>query len=151
MKTTITIRLDSADLTVEQNAALDAVTTEKLRRVTSGAWGAVYEAVKASDPAAVQLERAGGWLAGWNKPGYLPEDEPQLFDTFDAAQDYLQEELQREMKDCFNDCTASDDAKRVRIRVMYSNAIVGVRALERTREDFVPCGKYVWWIRPETD
>ena len=151
MKTVITITLDSADLTTDANALLDMVTSEGLHDGPSATWDHVIKSVAASAPTCVTVEREGGWLVGWNMPGYLPDDEPQLFESFDEAREYLLDELERAKEDYLSDCTASDDAKRARIRAMYNDAITGVRAMERTREGFVRCGKYVWWIRPEID
>lgn len=40
--------------------------------------------------------RPGGYVAGWNRPGYLPESEPQAFDTFDDAVRYIAASLHEE-------------------------------------------------------
>jgi hypothetical protein len=36
-----------------------------------------------------------GWTAGWNMAGYLPEMDPQEFDTWVEARDFLLAELER--------------------------------------------------------
>lgn len=35
------------------------------------------------------------WVAGWNMPGYLPENEPAMFDTWGEAHAYIVWELER--------------------------------------------------------
>lgn len=35
------------------------------------------------------------WIAGFNVPGYMPESEPALFETFDEARDYVVDEIER--------------------------------------------------------
>ena len=37
----------------------------------------------------------GTWVAGWNMPGYLPETEPESFDTWEDAHAYIVGELER--------------------------------------------------------
>lgn len=38
---------------------------------------------------------AGRWVAGWNMPGYLPETDPETFDTLEDAVAYLRETAER--------------------------------------------------------
>lgn len=33
------------------------------------------------------------YIAGWNTPGYLPETEPEVFETFDEAKCYVLETM----------------------------------------------------------
>jgi hypothetical protein len=40
------------------------------------------------------MHRAGVYVAGWNMPGYLPDNEPARFDDADDARQYLAEELE---------------------------------------------------------
>ena len=35
------------------------------------------------------------YVAGWNMPGYLPETDPETFDTLEDAAEYLRETLAR--------------------------------------------------------
>ena len=35
------------------------------------------------------METTNKWIAGWNMPGYLPEMEPQIFDTEEEAFDFI--------------------------------------------------------------
>lgn len=35
------------------------------------------------------------FIAGWNQPGYLPESDPEEFDTFDEAKRYIIDEIKR--------------------------------------------------------
>jgi hypothetical protein len=35
------------------------------------------------------------WVAGWNMPGYMPDNPPFLFVDWDNARDYLAEEMER--------------------------------------------------------
>lgn len=43
------------------------------------------------------------WVAGWNTPGYLPWNEPDEFETWTDARDYLVAELDRETQLDVND------------------------------------------------
>ena len=40
-------------------------------------------------------EPATQWVAGWNMPGYLPVTDPELFESWEDARDYLADELRR--------------------------------------------------------
>jgi hypothetical protein len=42
---------------------------------------------------------AGKFIAGFNQPGYLPDNDPEEFDTFEEARDYLADELDRAADD----------------------------------------------------
>lgn len=35
------------------------------------------------------------FVAGWNMPGYMPDNEPAAFETFEDAQAYIREEIKR--------------------------------------------------------
>jgi hypothetical protein len=35
------------------------------------------------------------WVAGWNMPGYLPESDPEGFDTWGEAHAYIVESVER--------------------------------------------------------
>jgi len=37
----------------------------------------------------------GTWVAGWNMPGYLPEVDPEGFDTWEGAHAYIVESVER--------------------------------------------------------
>jgi hypothetical protein len=39
------------------------------------------------------------WSAGWNMPGYMPDNPPALFLGWDQARDYLVEELERALEE----------------------------------------------------
>lgn len=45
----------------------------------------------------------GKWIVGWNNPGYLPDNPPYEFETFDAAQDFLIQELTEQAVSCSPD------------------------------------------------
>lgn len=36
-----------------------------------------------------------GYVAGWNMPGYLPETDPETFETFEDAVAYIAAEIER--------------------------------------------------------
>jgi hypothetical protein len=47
-----------------------------------------------------ELEENGRpFVAGWNMPGYLPDNEPATFDTFKEACEYILGEIDREIDD----------------------------------------------------
>jgi hypothetical protein len=50
------------------------------------------------------------YTAGWNMPGYLPETDPETFDTLDDAAAYLRDTLARwlDEDDAPADMTAED-------------------------------------------
>ena len=39
------------------------------------------------------------WVAGFNQPGYLPESDPEVFDNYLDAVEYLRDELGESMDD----------------------------------------------------
>ena len=50
------------------------------------------------------------YIAGWNMPGYLPETDPETFDTLADAAEYLRETLARWLDEdgAPEDMTAAD-------------------------------------------
>ena len=53
---------------------------------------------------------AGHFHAGWNMPGYLPETEPEAFQTLDSAYEYLYETLEQWIEsDAMADFDNADD------------------------------------------
>ena len=80
------------------------------------------------------------WAAGWNIPGYLPDDPACHYITWEKAREYLDDELAR----AGDDFTCEDGDQS--IVNMYadagdklSKATAGERFCERV-------GNYVWWI-----
>jgi hypothetical protein len=39
------------------------------------------------------------FVAGWNMPGYMPDNEPASFETFEDAQAYIREEIERQAEE----------------------------------------------------
>jgi len=78
------------------------------------------------------------YIAGFNQPGYLPESEPEEFDTFDEAKDYLVNEMERALDD--SDEESSDDLE---------SDIEEVQ--EQTAEfSFLASDGYAYWVTCES-
>lgn len=151
MITTLTFTIDHAALTVDAADTLLRVTKQALSSgsYAPATWGAVVEAVRQSSVDCITIKREAGWIAGWNIPGYLPDDEPQAFATFAEAHDYLIEELNRGMECRLGDLTSSDDSKAAGIRAVYTNALKRLGEQPAGTDTWVQCGKHVWWLRRE--
>ena len=77
------------------------------------------------------------WIAGWNLPGYMPDNEPAGFSTWNDARDYISEEL-REYADLFeedNHNAIIEEADALDNLDDAHNAAWGVNA-----------GQFYWWI-----
>lgn len=72
------------------------------------------------------------YVAGYNQPGYLPEMEPQEFDTVEDAVDFLVEEFERAEDDIEDDWAL----------------VVFVDELENQDEPFSILGPdgYAYWV-----
>ena len=150
MKKIITITIHMSDMTkAEKKLINDFVTMEGLTHDRDNGRRHLFDAVYRGD-AAITITEQRGWKAGWNVPGYLPDDEPGTFDTWESACGSLVEELERACDD--RQSSADTEAKAADIRDMYHDAIAQVRAAVEGAEStpfWVKCGKYVWWVAQE--
>jgi hypothetical protein len=84
------------------------------------------------------------WVAGWNIPGCLPDsaDDPNTFDSFRSARDYIAEELERllDQADIVDDAHHVYDDPRPEIRKALGEA----RTATENFSVFV-CG-YNYWV-----
>jgi hypothetical protein len=72
------------------------------------------------------------YSAGWNMPGYMPDNPPSLFTDFDTARDYIVET----MGDHVDDDQETDDDENSAV----NNAL-------RAKEPFdIALGDYVYWV-----
>lgn len=82
------------------------------------------------------------YRAGWNMPGYLPESDPVVFDTFADAVAYLDGELAR-IDEYGDDDADAIDAGAAR------NYFAGCLVTDERRSTEV--GHTVYWIEPTND
>jgi hypothetical protein len=47
------------------------------------------------------------WVAGWNMPGYLPDNQPEVFDSFEDAQEWLAEQITEFVQDITDNQSAA--------------------------------------------
>lgn len=78
------------------------------------------------------------WAVGWNMPGYMPDTEPYIHESWEAAKTDLIEELYRAADDFDDDL---DD-------VRYAEAIAEVEKAEPEKGFCTHVGAYAWWIEP---
>jgi hypothetical protein len=80
----------------------------------------------------------GPWIAGYNIPGYMPETEPSLFNTWLAAVDYLVEELEQSGRQDADDGTPNED---------YYWAATHLRDQASDTEWNETVGRYNYWLQ----
>lgn len=82
------------------------------------------------------------YTAGWNMPGYLPDGDPQQFDSFDEAKCYIIDELkfQEEHNSDAHGNWQEADAETYCHRAEDVNLESGPFCTE-----VMPCG-YVYWV-----
>ena len=49
------------------------------------------------------------FACGWNQPGYLPESDPVMCDTFDEAKELITDELDRAADDAYTAGTSTNE------------------------------------------
>jgi hypothetical protein len=76
------------------------------------------------------------WIAGYNNPGYMPETDPEAFETFEEAQDYLTYILDQFVDDW--DVGESDGDE-------YNRAIHFIQSV-KPASITVNAGRYAFWI-----
>lgn len=77
--------------------------------------------IEQADAAAVE------WTAGWNMPGYLPESDPETFESWDDARDYIVDAISRfwdQDADAYDGMTndASSDARWLPVDTAINSA-----------------------------
>jgi hypothetical protein len=98
------------------------------------------------------------WVAGWNMPGYLPENDPAEFKTWEEARSYLMSEL-----NTVSDQEDYDDSDGGPTET-YMQALRALRELDPNDEgshvwhavnyaryQSTPVGGYVYWIEGLAD
>lgn len=76
------------------------------------------------------------WVAGFNMPGYMPDNEPASFETWEEARDYIVQELDR----------ACDETDSVSDGEDYAKAARHFEALTEETDQGWTVGQYHWWI-----
>ena len=79
------------------------------------------------------------WIAGYNNPGYLPENDPEHYETFDEVRDYLTYILDQFVDDW--DVGESDGDE-------YNRAIHFFNAIKEAPVT-VTAGRYAFWIEKD--
>jgi hypothetical protein len=74
------------------------------------------------------------WAAGWNMPGYMPDNEPAGFATWEEARDYLVSELERAAEE------SEDEASE------YAEAAARFAGLPDESGIGETIGAYHWWV-----
>jgi hypothetical protein len=162
MITTITITLDHALLDVDLSQRLRRMLTLEnlLDRDKEMPWHLLREAVQSEGSGCIELENTQGWVAGWNIPGCLPDEVPQLFAEFEDACDYLAEELERGRDDrCAREPSMSQEELR-KLRQMeqeYDEAAAQVRGKmndaiaqpDEANPFWLALRQHVWWVARE--
>lgn len=162
MITTITITLD--------HALLDVDLSQRLRRMLSvdalidrhheTPWQVLREAVQSEGSGCITTENTQGWVAGWNIPGCLPDDVPQLFAKFEDACEYLAEELERGRDDrCERNFSMSQEelCKLRQLEQEYDEAAAQVRGKmndaiaqpDEANPFWLALRQHVWWVARE--
>ncbi len=79
------------------------------------------------------------YIAGWNMPGYLPDNEPAHFDTFEEAKQYIIDELMAyaDEEDADEPTTLGNEIDNVAQDVNLES-----------RPFTVYAGKFAWWVEP---
>lgn len=162
MITTITFTFDHALMHPDAAERLRAdVTPESLAEDTAGAWSSLRNAVFDKEGArSIKLETEHGWVAGWNIPGCLPDEEPQLFAEFADACDYLAEELERGRDDrCAREPSMSQEELRKlrQLEQEYDEAAAQVRGKmndaiaqpDEANPFWLALRQHVWWVARE--
>lgn len=78
--------------------------------------------------------------AGWNMPGYMPDNEPSTFETFDDALEFIRAELDDVLDGCAPDQKEVDAIENL-IREIDGRSILGP-------ELSTIVGRYCYWIQP---
>lgn len=86
------------------------------------------------------LVTRGVWTAGWNIPGYLPDEPAEVYESWDDARQYLDNELERA-----GDDFAHDDGEQT----IVDQYAIARQLLDQSEPDqafYARVGNYVWWI-----
>ncbi len=85
------------------------------------------------------------WAAGWHMPGYLPDNEPAAFETWEAARDYITAELQRSVDEAFGDreSAAGSDATWI---VSVNDAMERLDGAQEAQAYGETVGSFHYWI-----
>lgn len=79
------------------------------------------------------------YSAGWNMPGFMPDNAPSLFLDFDEARDSIADEIERAAEEL--DITEENEPDEVK---EYADAEENVR--KQKGEFSVTVGKYAYWV-----
>lgn len=79
------------------------------------------------------------WSSGWNIPGYLPDDEPMNFDTWEEARAALVEELL-----ATSEQSAEHDVDEA---ALYDHVLAQLNQSEPDTNFCERAGNYVWWVQ----
>lgn len=87
-------------------------------------------------------ESKRAYAAGWNMPGYMPDNEPARFETWEEARDYIADELNR----AADECSESD---RETYASLYKSGAESLSAMDTPKDGFGrTLGQWHWWIEP---
>jgi hypothetical protein len=89
-------------------------------------------------------------LAGWNMPGYMPDNEPADFETFEGARNYIAEELENVIESLYTgvlgDKTA-DEAEREAALTEEASLKEAIEYVRRQSGEFgFTVGKYHYFV-----
>lgn len=140
MKTTITITINHDGMTGEQSAAVKLLSSRQLATPQAVAQMTLTKMLAKSNTS-IEVVHAAGWVAGWNVPGYLPVDTPQIFDDYVDACAYLIDELER----------GKEQEDLSSFVAMYDGAVSAVasRCAAEPTAFWYTVGDHVWWVARE--
>lgn len=93
-------------------------------------------------------ESPTGFVAGWNQPGYLPENSPMAFDAWEEARDYILAEL----KIAYDAELEAHDGERFYTAGRMEQTYLALESLDGVEEwsSGDALAGYVYWIMPES-
>lgn len=122
------------DARTPREAAEQALAIQRDPVSAATVFGVEGEQIDLSEPVRV-------WSAGWNVPGYLPDEEPAHFASWWAAYNYLSDELARAADDYE---TFDKIDQRVVDQFVRSQEVLA--ATKDGESVHVRIGNYLWWI-----
>lgn len=95
------------------------------------------------------------YAAGWNMPGYLPEDDPETFDSFSDAVNYLIEIVDLLWNDDLEAVGELPDVRAV-IDARWKDLYDALKKAATDPNDisfagYTGDGWYAFWVAPEFD
>jgi hypothetical protein len=88
------------------------------------------------------------WLAGWNRPGYMPDGEPAEFESFGDALQYLHGELKLEAERAAERGDEQGEEDADKLETLAARLVETVPA---NRDFAANAAGYEWWIKESAE